>query len=135
MRSIQRVILHCSATRDSGDLIGADEIRRWHVEERGWSDIGYHYVIRRSGKLEYGRPEDISGAHTAGENHNSIGVCLIGTYDFTHEQVMTLKKLASMFYVEHGLEADDWFCHYQFSNKDCPNIPVEVLRSLLAESL
>jgi N-acetylmuramoyl-L-alanine amidase len=58
--------------------IGAAEIRRWHIEDNDWSDIGYHYVIRRSGTLEPGRPLEKVGAHTTGHNIGSIGVCLVG---------------------------------------------------------
>ena len=55
MREINDLIVHCSATYGSQD-IGAVEIRRVHVDENGWRDIGYHYVIRRNGDIEEGRP-------------------------------------------------------------------------------
>jgi N-acetyl-anhydromuramyl-L-alanine amidase AmpD len=58
--------------------IGVKEIRDWHVNGNGWSDIGYHYVIRRNGEVEVGRPESVAGAHTRGSNSNSIGICLVG---------------------------------------------------------
>jgi len=77
MRLIERIILHCSYTRPSQD-IGAETIREWHVEGNGWRDIGYHYVIRRDGTVETGRPLDEPGAHAAGHNEDSVGVCLIG---------------------------------------------------------
>lgn len=77
MRNITEIILHCSATTPSMD-IGAEEIRRWHVNGNGWSDIGYHGVIRRDGTLESGRPMDQIGAHAKGHNVNSIGICLVG---------------------------------------------------------
>jgi N-acetyl-anhydromuramyl-L-alanine amidase AmpD len=77
MRPINTIILHCSYTPPSMD-IGVAEIRRWHVGENGWSDIGYHYVIRRNGELEAGRPVGSVGAHAKGHNTGSIGVCLVG---------------------------------------------------------
>ena len=80
MREIRRVIIHCSATKPGMD-IGAAEIRKWHVDGNGWNDIGYHYVIRRSGEIEKGRSEHIAGAHVAGHNGDSIGVCLVGGID------------------------------------------------------
>lgn len=70
------IVIHCSATRPSMD-VGAKEIDRWH-KAQGWQKIGYHYVIRRNGHLETGRREDEIGAHAAGHNHNSIGVCWVG---------------------------------------------------------
>lgn len=74
---IDLAVIHCSLTRVD-QLIGAAEIRRWHVEERGWDDIGYHYVITRAGRLEYGRPAFVEGAHARGHNDASIGICLVG---------------------------------------------------------
>jgi N-acetylmuramoyl-L-alanine amidase len=70
------IVLHCSATRAIQD-VGAADIRRWH-KAQGWSDIGYHYVIRRNGKVEAGRAVDAIGSHVKGYNHNSVGICLAG---------------------------------------------------------
>ena len=58
--------------------IDAETIRDWHVNGNGWSDIGYHYVIKRNGLVEAGRPVSISGAHAKGHNADSIGICLVG---------------------------------------------------------
>jgi len=80
MRKIKQLIVHCSATRPNMD-IGVDQIRTWHVEERGWSDVGYHYVIKRNGSIEKGRDEEVAGAHAKGFNQTSIGICLIGGLD------------------------------------------------------
>lgn len=77
MRLISSIIIHCSYTPPSMD-IGVAEIRSWHVEGDGWKDIGYHFVIRRHGLCEVGRPVEIAGAHVRGHNGNSIGVCLVG---------------------------------------------------------
>lgn len=68
--------MHCSATPPEMD-IGVDEIRKWH-KAQGWSDVGYHYVIRRSGLVELGRALEWQGAHVSGHNHEAIGVCLVG---------------------------------------------------------
>lgn len=79
MRTIDKIIIHCSATPEDMD-IGRDEIDRWH-RERGWLGIGYHYVVRRDGTVEEGRPENQVGAHVYGHNKNSIGICMIGGID------------------------------------------------------
>jgi len=76
MRNIDKIIVHCAATKPSMD-IGVKEIRNWHLD-RGWSDVGYHYIIRRNGKIEKGRSIDVVGAHARGHNKNSIGICLVG---------------------------------------------------------
>ena len=80
MRNITELIIHCSATREGQDFTAAD-IRRWHVDGNGWSDIGYHFVIRLDGTIELGRPIAQVGAHTSGRNQNSIGICYVGGLD------------------------------------------------------
>jgi N-acetylmuramoyl-L-alanine amidase len=95
------IVIHCAMTSAEQTHVDAAEIRRWHVEERGWADIGYHWVIKRDGKLEAGRPEWAVGAHVENHNHNSIGICLVGGCDergreqnnFTPEQWATLEGL------------------------------------------
>lgn len=77
MRKIDQLIVHCAATKPSMD-IGVEDIRHWHVDERGWDDVGYHYVIRRDGTIEPGRDVAVAGAHAYGHNAHSLGVCLVG---------------------------------------------------------
>ena len=77
MRPINAIILHMAYTRPSQD-VGVDTIRDWHVSGNGWSDIGYHFVIRRNGCIEDGRPLHRPGAHVKNHNSDSIGICLSG---------------------------------------------------------
>jgi N-acetylmuramoyl-L-alanine amidase len=101
LTDVRYLIVHCSASPPSMD-IGAKEIDRWH-RQRGFLMIGYHKVIRRNGVIEDGRPLDRPGAHVAGYNQYSIGVCLVGGEDahavpennFTPEQFATLRSLLS----------------------------------------
>jgi N-acetylmuramoyl-L-alanine amidase len=94
------IVLHCSATRGSQNFTAAD-IRRWHLE-KGWKDIGYHYVIRRDGTVEVGRSVGDIGSHVQGHNTDSIGICLVGGIDdktwkpadnFTAAQWKSLRSL------------------------------------------
>lgn len=80
MREINRIVIHCSATPASMD-IGVNTIRGWHVNERGWSDVGYHFVIRRDGVVQTGRPLERVGSHAYGFNKGSIGICYVGGVD------------------------------------------------------
>lgn len=73
------LVIHCAATPPTAD-VGVKEIRQWH-RQKGWVDIGYHYVIRRDGRVETGRPEDVIGAHVSGHNATSIGICMAGGVD------------------------------------------------------
>lgn len=76
MRKINLIVIHCADTYARMD-IGVKEIREWHLA-RGFNDIGYHYVIRRDGTIEAGRPLEKPGAHAAGYNSHSIGICYAG---------------------------------------------------------
>jgi len=75
-RTINEIIVHCSATAEGKDFTVAD-ITRWH-KQRGFTTIGYHYVIYRDGSVHNGRDINVSGAHCVGHNTHSIGVCYIG---------------------------------------------------------
>lgn len=75
-RDIKEIIVHCSATPEGEDYT-VEQIRQMHLA-RGFSDIGYHYVIYRDGSIHVGRPEAISGAHCTGHNSISIGICYVG---------------------------------------------------------
>ena len=102
-KSTKYLVVHCSATRPSLD-VGVKEIRQWH-KNQGWADIGYHFVIRRDGKVERGRAENLVGSHVAGRNSNSLGVCMVGGVsqkdikpenNFTPAQFASLKTLLKM---------------------------------------
>lgn len=98
-KTTELLVVHCSATRPTQD-VGVREITQWH-RQRGFDTVGYHYVIRRNGEVESGRPEHAIGAHVKGHNAKSIGVCLIGGIDaagkpannFTSAQFDSLREL------------------------------------------
>lgn len=79
MRKISLIILHCSGVRP-GQRSSARQIDAWH-RKLGWKGIGYHYVVRRNGAIEKGRPENTPGAHCQGHNKHSIGICYEGGLD------------------------------------------------------
>lgn len=97
--AVKLIVVHCSATPPEMN-IGATEIRSWHVDGNGWSDIGYHGVIKRDGSWEKGRNLFTRGAHAKGWNASSWGLCLVGGIksvadptpeaNFTPEQFATL---------------------------------------------
>lgn len=128
MRDIDLIVIHCSATPSSMD-IGADTIRDWHVNERGWSDIGYHYVIKRNGRIDEGRPLKKAGAHAKGHNSNSIGVCLVGGIpdaNFTLAQYKTLNALLEMLKTKYN--NPEIKGHRELdANKTCPCFDVHSL--------
>ena len=82
---VTEIILHCADTRPEW-MAGhphaekVAEIRRWHVQQRGWRDFGYHWIIDRDGAIAPGRRETEIGAHVEGHNRGTIGICLLGGY-------------------------------------------------------
>ena len=137
MRPIDEIIIHCSATRPewrAGSKTSAkvSEIRKWH-KDRGWRDIGYHYLIDRDGTVATGRPVEQVGAHVKGHNTGTIGVCLIGGHgssendrfedNYTTEQEDTLRGLLTDLGARYGI--DKVTGHNQYAAKACPgfNVP------------
>lgn len=98
-RKTDYIVVHCAATK-AGQDIGVSEIDRWH-KKAGWDRIGYHVVIRRSGKVEQGRSIEVAGAHAAGVNHKSVGVCMVGGIadDGRPENNFTIGQLESLYHV------------------------------------
>lgn len=125
MRPITKIIVHCSATPEGRDVTVAD-IDAWH-KERGFNGIGYHYVIYLDGTIRRGRDEAISGAHTTGQNKNSIGVCYIGGVDKkmnpkdtrTEAQKEALVKLLKELKVKYPKATIHG--HREFAAKACPS--------------
>lgn len=80
MRKIDKLIIHHSATQHMSLDAAHAEFRRLHMA-KGWGDIGYHFLVDKDGNmLKTHRPIERSGAHTIGQNANSIGLCCIGNY-------------------------------------------------------
>lgn len=125
-RNIKELIVHCSATPEGKDY-SVDTIRQWHLQ-RGFSDIGYHYVVYRDGSIHIGRDESIIGAHCTGHNTNSIGICYIGGCAVdgktpkdtrTEAQKSSLLKLLSELKKKYPKAVIH--SHKDYANKACPS--------------
>ena len=126
MREIDKIIIHCSATPE-GVHFDASRIDKWH-RDRGWSEIGYHYVILLDGTIEYGRDIEKVGAHTLGQNTGSIGICYIGGMDkemksskdtrtdAQKDSLLLLLKTLKRFHPDAKI-----YGHRDFSSKSCPS--------------
>lgn len=125
-RNIKEIIIHCSATPEGKDFTVA-QIKQWHLQ-RGFSDIGYHYVIYRDGSVHTGRPESVSGAHCTGHNTISIGVCYIGgcaTNGTTPKDTRTPAQKVALVKLLKELKAKypkaTIHSHKDYANKACPS--------------
>ena len=129
MRPLKRIILHCTATPE-GKHFDVDTIRRWHVKDRGWKDIGYHYVIYLDGSVHEGRPLEQAGAHTSGHNSDSIGIVYVGGVDkngkakdtLNEAQETAMVNLIKSLREEHGDMS--LHGHNEFAAKACPSFKV-----------
>lgn len=83
-RKITDIVVHCTATPEGKDY-NVGDIRRIHIKDKGWADIGYHYVVRIDGTIEPGRDVNIIGAHVSGYNSHSIGVVYVGGVEGTRD--------------------------------------------------
>ena len=123
---IKYLVVHCSATTPKMN-VDARMIDRWH-RQRGWAGIGYHYVIKRNGMVETGRPEDRPGAHVQGVNHISLGICLAGGLDslgypennFTDDQFAALGALLHALKVKYPQAEILGHRDFPGVKKDCP---------------
>lgn len=126
MRPITEIIIHCSATKPSMD-IGAEWIRKIHVQQNKWKDIGYHYIVRRNGVVEVGRHISQVGAHCNGHNEGTIGICLVGGIsetgrpenNFTKDQFEAVQQLIFDKVYEFP-EIVKLSGHNDYANKACP---------------
>lgn len=129
MRTISKIIIHCSATPEGREVTAAD-IDRWH-RDRGFTQIGYHYVIYLDGSVHKGRSEHLAGAHCLGQNQTSIGICYIGGLDKegnpkdtrTLEQKMALLDLLVRLVIKYPNASIHG--HGEFANKACPCFDVK----------
>jgi len=125
MRKIDTIFVHCSASKPSME-VDIEVIRDWHLA-RGFNDVGYHYVITRTGEVQRGREDDVVGAHAKGYNDTSIGICIVGGLNevgkpdsnFTFAQYRALKYLIADLQLAYGMGLEIKG-HRDVANKSCP---------------
>jgi len=118
-RKVTRIFIHCSAS----DIPAHDNIatlRAWHLA-RGWSDVGYHYFIRKDGTLEDGRPLERTPAAQRGHNTGTLAICLHGLKKdkFTAAQFAALRRLCRE--IDQAYDgAVTYHGHCEVAAKSCP---------------
>jgi len=125
------ITIHCSATKN-GETCDIDVIRKWHVEDRGWKDVGYHAIIQPDGEIQNGRPLNEIGAHVKSYNiwdnginvrGINVGICLIGTDKYSIDQFSALRYYIEGLNQLYGVGPANVYCHYELDHKKtCPNI-------------
>ena len=138
----KKIIVHHSLTKDD-ETVSWGAIRRYHINALGWVDIGYHAgveLIKSGGQSRHeallGRSWNIQGAHTFGQNDDSLGICFVGNYDLEEpfgEMLEMGAKVIRMWLWLFAISPYEVYGHNQFSDKSCPGEKFNMgrLRSLL----
>ena len=118
-RNINKVFIHCSAT-DVKSHDNIETIREWHINDNKWSNIGYHYFIRKNGTIEEGRGLEIIPSAQKGYNTGSIAICLSGLHIdlFTQKQFEALINLCEQ--INKSYYKITFHGHCEVSKKACP---------------
>ena len=116
------IVIHHTGERDID--ASAQDIHRWHLDN-GWAGIGYHYVIRKNGDIEIGRPEWATGSHAFGENYHTIGIHLSGDFETaypTAEQINACAELIADICGDYGMVPSraNIVGHCDLMDTDCP---------------
>ena len=129
-----KIIIHHSLTKDS-ETVSWGAIRKYHIETLGWNDIGYHAGAELVGdhyEAFFGRPWYFPGAHTRGQNSDSLGFCFVGNYDEVEPSDAILEAGAKVIYQWLILFKIPTFCvyrHHDFNNqKTCPGVKFDMDR-------
>ena len=142
---VKAVVFHISVSYHGNVVI----IDRWH-KERGWSGIGYHYVILNQypsdisfkkrtpfysadGDVEVGRDINLNGAHVYGHNTDTIGICFIGKETVSEKQLNSAGELLADFYKKGIISKETEInCHYEYdARKKCPCIDADWFRAIM----
>lgn len=132
VRHISKIIVHVTDSPDSLD-IGVKEVRSWHTDPppkgNGWSDIGYHFLVKRDGVMEIGRPVEKAGAHCKGHNSNSVAICWVGRAKPTTVQYQSLLNTTRLLMQVYGISKADVYGHRELApGKDCPALDMDKFR-------
>lgn len=129
-RNIHWIIIHQSASniKEHDDI---SVIKGWHLL-RNFSDVGYHYFIKKNGEVQKGRDESKAGAHVKGHNSASIGICLSGDGEKTPEQLKALEVLLIYLCSKYELEKKDILGHNDLAATECPGFDLHAWLSGLA---
>jgi N-acetyl-anhydromuramyl-L-alanine amidase AmpD len=129
-RDVDRVFLHCSAS-DNPAHDDVEVMRDWHVNGNGWSDVGYHFFIKKDGTVQPGRPLSRTPAAQAPYNSGTIAICCHGLKEekFTRAQYEAVIALCKEIDQAYGHEVS-FHGHCEVSPKSCPVYPYKTVLGL-----
>ncbi len=129
MRTINKIIIHCTAT-EAAKLVTIEDINQWH-KARGWKGCGYHFLILQNGHIQVGRPIAEIGAHCLGHNAYSIGIAYVGgLLNGKPHDTRTFEQIESMVSLIEDLTKEfptiiEVRGHNEYGHKACPCFNVQ----------
>jgi|DEB0MinimDraft_3_1074331.scaffolds.fasta_scaffold50350_1 N-acetyl-anhydromuramyl-L-alanine amidase AmpD len=144
-RAVDTIVVHHSASGSAVTTV--EKIDQWH-KQRGWSEIGYHFVVYPNGSIHKGRNINKTGAHCKNHNTGSIGICVVGNFEVepvTEPQKFGIEGTLGLFgkieelLIEYNLTWNDVYGHRDLGNSTCPGESlykalVEHKQKILAQS-
>lgn len=134
-KATNRIVVHHSV---SDPMTSAETIHQWHLD-KGWSGIGYHYVIRSDGSIQTGRGIDYQGAHTYNYNDDGIGICLSGNFMYSPPTELQLQSLVELVRYIKGVYKKELLLqrHKDLNPTACPGdmFPMDRVLQMLSEPI
>tara|TARA_Y100000310_G_scaffold183277_1_gene183397 strand:- start:1359 stop:1781 length:423 start_codon:yes stop_codon:yes gene_type:complete len=138
VRGVKKIVVHHTASPDSWTL---EKTRAYHKGTKGWSDIGYHFVVETKPlAFRVGRRADVNGAHAKGVNSSSVGLVVIGNFvehEMDRETLCFVAQSVADLCISYGLSTENVYGHKEVGTTPtaCPGFDVEVLRDRVKEIL
>lgn len=134
-KATNRIVVHHSV---SDPMTSAETIHQWHLD-KGWSGIGYHYVIRSDGSIQTGRGIDYQGAHTYNYNDDGIGICLSGNFMYSPPTELQIQSLVELVRYIKGVYKKELLLqrHKDLNPTACPGdmFPWDKVLQMLSEPI
>lgn len=126
--AIQQIVVHHSATPSSAAGSTPQAYAKYHIEQRGWAGIGYHFVIQPNGTIYQTNALTTVSNHVQNANTRSIGICLSGNFD---QETPTGAAVGSLIWLIRSLSQDlgrqlPLRAHNEFAPKSCPGAGISV---------
>lgn len=129
MNGINRITLHHEGwevvdfTDMNTTMTRLQHIQRFHMKDRGWGDVGYHYIIDRAGRVWEARPIQYQGAHVADMNEHNVGIMLLGNFDKqspSNIQLATAQSMVSTIMSKYNVPVHRVYTHQELKPTQCP---------------
>jgi N-acetyl-anhydromuramyl-L-alanine amidase AmpD len=129
MNGINRITLHhegwevVNFTDVNTTMTRLQHIQRFHMKDRGWGDVGYHYIIDRAGRVWEARPIQYQGAHVADMNEHNVGIMVLGNFEKqlpSNIQMASAQMMTSFIMGQYSVPVHRVYTHQELKPTQCP---------------